>query len=94
MRKSNLIDEVAQKTGFTRKRSTVAVEAVVEAIQEALTDNQKVLIAGFGSFKVRSHKARIGRNPRTNENVAIPAFKSPVFKPGKQLKDAISGNSR
>ena len=64
--------------------------AAIEAITEALKQNDKVQLVGFGAFEVKARAERIGRNPRTKEEIKIPASKVPVFKPGKALKDAIA----
>ena len=90
MNKAELITEVAEKSGMTKKDAEKAVNAVVEAIEEALTAGDKVSLVGFGTFEVRSRAARTGRNPRTKEEIKIPATKIPAFKAGKQLKDKIT----
>ena len=67
-----------------------AVNAAIDAITEALQQNDKVQLVGFGAFEVKARAERIGRNPRTKEQIKIPASKLPVFKPGKALKDAVA----
>ena len=90
MNKAELIAAVAEKTGLSKKDTEAAVSAAIEVITEALAQNEKVQLVGFGSFEVKSRAARIGRNPRTKQQIEIPASKTPVFKAGKALKDAVS----
>ena len=90
MNKTELINAVADKTELSKKDAEAAVSAVIEAITEALTQEEKVQLVGFGSFEVKNRAARTGRNPRTKEVVEIPASKVPVFKAGKALKDAVA----
>lgn len=89
MTKTELINVVSEKTGFSKKDSDKAVMAVIDAISEALAKGDKVQLVGFGTFEVKERAARPGVNPRTKEPITIPASKSPVFKAGKPLKDAI-----
>ncbi len=89
MNKAELINAVAEKTNLTKKDAESAVSAVFEVITESLAKDEKVQLVGFGSFEVKSRAARIGRNPRTKEQIKIPASKLPVFKAGKALKDSI-----
>lgn len=91
MNKTELIAEVAEKAGLTKKDADAAVKAVVDAITEALVKGDKVQLVGFGTFEVRERAARFGRDPRTGESMEIAAFKSPAFKVGQGLKDAVNG---
>nr|WP_313122810.1 HU family DNA-binding protein [Exiguobacterium sp.] len=68
---------------------TKVVESTFESITETLQSGEKVQLIGFGNFEVRERAARKGRNPRTKEDIEIPASKVPAFKPGKALKDAV-----
>lgn len=90
MNKTELIAAVAQNAGVTKKDAEQIVNATFETIAAQLAKGEKVQLAGFGSFEVKTREARIGRNPRTNEAMEIPASKSPAFKPSKTLKDAVS----
>ena len=91
MNKAELVAAVAEKTALSKKDSEKAVNAAFEAITEALVKGEKVQLIGFGTFEVRSRKARTGRNPRKpGEVIKIPASKAPVFKAGKALKDAVN----
>lgn len=87
--KADLISQVADATGLTKKDASPVVEAVFEAIQDQLSNGEKVQIIGFGTFEVRERASRKGRNPQTGEEIEIPATKVPAFKPGKGLKDAV-----
>ncbi|MEC0254991.1 HU family DNA-binding protein [Paenibacillus lautus] len=89
MNKSDLITQVAESTELSKKDATKAVDAVFDAISEALQSGDKVQLVGFGNFEVRERSARKGRNPQTGDEIEIPASKIPAFKPGKALKDGI-----
>ena len=88
MNKADLIAEVAKST-CTKKEAAEALEAVLAAIQKALKKGDAVTLTGFGTFGVSKRKARKGRNPKTGEAIKIAAKKVPVFKAGKNLKDAV-----
>ena len=90
MNKTELIAQVAEKTGLSKKDSEKAVSAVLDAITEALVEGDKVSLVGFGSFEVKTRGPRKGINPRTKEEITIEASKLPAFKAGKALKDAVS----
>ncbi|MCS1350975.1 HU family DNA-binding protein [Mechercharimyces sp. CAU 1602] len=91
MNKADLISQVAEKTDMTKKDATMAVDAVLDAITDALRDGDKVQLIGFGNFEVRDRAARKGRNPQTGEEIDIAASKVPAFRPGKALKDEVNG---
>lgn len=91
MNKTELITAMAEKAGLTKKDTEKALKAFEETVTETLVAGDKVQIIGFGSFEVIERKERIGRNPKTNEEMTIPGGKSPKFKPGKSMKDAIKG---
>lgn len=90
MNKTELVAEVSEKAGLTKRDAEAAVKAIVDSVTEALAKGDKVQLVGFGSFEVKKRAARIGRNPRTKEEIEIPATVLPVFKAGKLLKDTIS----
>lgn len=90
MNKADLVAKVAEATELTKKDAAKAVEATLEAISEALANDDKVQLIGFGNFEVRERAARKGRNPQTGVEIEIPASKVPAFKPGKALKDAVN----
>ena len=90
MNKAELITAVAEKTGLSKKDSEKAVNAIFDTITASLCSGEKVQLVGFGAYEVRARCARIGRNPKTREEIAIPASFVPVFKAGKALKEAVS----
>ncbi|MBC8569805.1 HU family DNA-binding protein [Zongyangia hominis] len=90
MTKAELINLVAEKAEISKKESDKVVGAVIDSITEALVNGEKIQIVGFGTFEVRERGERKGRNPRTKEEITIPASKLPTFKAGKALKDAVA----
>lgn len=90
MNKTELIAAVAQKAELSKKDAEKAVNAVTASLTEALCSNEKVQLAGFGTFEVRSRGARTGKNPRTGESIEIAASKNAAFRAGKALKDLIN----
>jgi len=88
MLKKDLIDRIAD-TGLTKKQAGEALDAMLDAITEALNKGDHVLLTGFGKFEVRTRAARTGINPKTLEKIQLPATKVPAFKPGKGLKTAV-----
>ena len=87
--KNDLVDAIASSGNMTKADATQAVDAVIDAITNALKSGDEVRIAGFGTFVVSQRAASEGRNPRTGEKIQIPASKLPKFRAGKGLKDAI-----
>ena len=87
MTKADLIDEISRLAEVTRKDSEVIVETIFDSIVRSLRAGDKIEIRGFGSFRTRQRKPRIGRNPKTGDRVEVPAKKIPFFKPSKELKD-------
>ena len=90
MNKGELVEKISAVTGLSKKESEGALNAFVDTIQEALKKDDKVAIAGFGTFAVSNRKARTGRNPHTGEEIKIAASKTPKFKPGKSFKDMMN----
>lgn len=90
MNKAELINAAAEKAGLSKKDTEAAVTAVISVITEALAEGDKIQLVGFGAFEVKARAERTGRNPKTKEEITIPASKVPVFKAGKALKDAVS----
>lgn len=90
MNKEGLSEAVLSKAGMeTKKSAQDAVDAVFDSITAALSKGEEVSIAGFGAFRVAARAARMGVNPKTGEKIQIQATKSPKFKAGKALKDAV-----
>ena len=90
MNKSEYIGAIANATGLSKTDAANAVDAMFDTITDALKAGDKVSLVGFGTFQVRERAARQGRNPKTGEMINIPAGKTPAFKAGKALKDAIN----
>ena len=90
MTKLELVELVSSKAEITKAEAHKVVDAVLAGIGEGLAADGKVIIPGFGSFEVRTRTARVGRNPRTGEQIKIKASKVPAFKPGKGMKDNIT----
>ena len=90
MNKTELIAAVAEKADLSKKDAEAAITAAVEAITGALIEGEKVQLVGFGSFEVKTRAARVGRNPKTGEEIPISEARLPVFKAGKGLKDAVA----
>lgn len=90
MTKQDIVEDIALRTGLTKKEVSEAVELFLKHIGQALADGRHLEIRGFGTFKVKERKARMARNPRTGEAVPVPARKVPVFKVSKMLKDRVA----
>ena len=90
MKKAELVEAIASKTGLTKADAARALEATLEIITEALQGGTRVPLVGFGTFNVSQRKAREGRNPQTGAVVQIPARKAVTFKAGTALKDAVN----
>lgn len=90
MTKADLIEEVSRLAELTRKDSEVIVETIFDSVVRSLRVGDKIEIRGFGSFRTRDRRGRIGRNPKTGERVEVPPKKIPHFKPSKELKDFIN----
>lgn len=90
MNKADLITSIAEKSGLTKKDAEKSLKALMESVEESLEKNEKVQLVGFGTFEVRERAERKGRNPKTLEEITIPASKVPVFKAGKELKDKVN----
>ncbi len=90
MNKTELVEEIAKKTGLTKKDSEKAVKAFTDAVSAELKKGGKVQLVGFGTFEVTKRAAREGRNPQTGKTMKIAASKAPKFKPGKALKDLVN----
>lgn len=87
--KEILVEMVANKVGQTKKEIEIIVDATVDAITDALHQDRKVTIAGFGTFKVTHRNSREGINPQTKQRITIPAVNTPKFTAGKRLKEAV-----
>ncbi|MCH2411208.1 integration host factor subunit beta [Myxococcota bacterium] len=90
MTKAELVDEVSQNSDLNKKDAEVIVQTVLDSITDSLKAGEKVELRGFGSFRLRDRAPRLGRNPKTGEQVHVPAKRVPYFKPGKDLKSLIN----
>jgi integration host factor subunit beta len=90
--KADLIEEVLRITELPRKESETIVETIFDSIIESLQNGDKIEIRGFGSFRTRQRRGRVGRNPKTGEKVEVPPKKIPFFKPSKELKDFVNSS--
>jgi len=90
--KADLIEEILRITELPRKESETIVETIFDSIIGSLQKGQKIEIRGFGSFRTRERRGRIGRNPKTGAKVEVPAKKIPFFKPSKELKDFVNNS--
>jgi integration host factor subunit beta len=90
MTKADLVEEVTQLGDLTRRDGEVIVDTIFESVIQALKTGDKIEIRGFGSFRIRQRKPRIGRNPKTGAKVEVPAKRVPYFKPSKELRDLVN----
>ena len=90
MTKAELIEDVSRAAELSRRESETIVETIFDSIVKSLRNGDKIEIRGFGSFRTRQRKPRIGRNPKTGARVDVPAKKIPYFKPSKELKDLVN----
>ena len=89
MNKSDIAARVASRTSLSKAQAHDAMNAVLEAIRDGLSDGETVTLIGFGTFSLKKRSARSGRNPRTGQDIAIAASTTPSFKAGKDLRDAV-----
>ena len=92
MTKADLVDQIADRTGLTKKDVADTVDSFLDAVSHALQRGQHIEIRGFGTFKVKDRKSRLARNPRTGESVPVPPRRVPVFKVSKDLKEMVAQN--
>jgi len=90
MRREHLVNILKRKTGATRKEANDIVDLFFTTIKDALKDGDRIELRGFGSFCLRSYDDRIGRNPKTGEEIKITPKKKPFFKAGKELREKIN----
>ncbi len=88
--KADVVEAVAKAADISKKAAAAAVDAVLDTITAALSKGNKVQLTGFGTFEVRKTKKRTARNPRTGEEITVPARNVPRFKPGSKLKQAVA----
>lgn len=90
MNKTELVAAIAEQTQLTKKDAEAALKAFVDVVTDELKKGEKVQLVGFGTFEVSERAAREGRNPQTGATMKIAASKTPKFKAGKALKDAMN----
>ncbi len=89
MTKADLVGKIAEKAGLSKASAERSLNAFIESVENTLVTDGKLTLTGFGTFLVDERQARTGRNPRTGEEIQIPASKVVKFRPGKLLKDAV-----
>ena len=89
MNKTELIAALAEKAGLNKRDAEKALNAFTDVVTDTLIKGDKVQLVGFGSFEVKDRAARTARNPRTGDELTVPASKATIFKAGKALKDAV-----
>jgi DNA-binding protein HU-beta len=89
MNKADLVTRIAKDAEITKRQAGKALDALVDGVQEALIRGDSITLAGFGTFSVMPRSARKGRNPRTGQEIFIPANKTPNFRAGKGLREAV-----
>ena len=94
MNKSELINALAEKTGYSKKDAEKTLNAFIDAVSGSMAKGEKVQLIGFGTFDVKKRPARKARNPRTGAEIKIAASKAPAFKAGKALKDKVNAPAK
>ncbi|MCK4695323.1 MAG: integration host factor subunit beta [Candidatus Cloacimonetes bacterium] len=94
MTKADLVRNVSSETGIIRKDVALAVDAFLEAVKDAMKDGKHIEIRGFGTFKLKVRKERIGRNPKTEEKVKVPSRVVPTFKFSRAFKDSVNDSNK
>ena len=92
--KADIVSEIAEQAGISKKEATAAYDAFVNYIADTCQKGERCSVPGLGSFAVSDRKARTGRNPRTNETIQIPASRNVRFKAGKDLKTSLNTKKR
>lgn len=90
MNKKELVDAVSEKRNLTKKDAEILVNTVFDTMVDRMLNGEKVLISGFGTFKVNNRQERKGVSPKTKETIIIPASRTVSFKPSNRLKDAMN----
>lgn len=90
MTKAEIVEQIYEKIGFSKKESADIVELVFDTIKDTLSKGEKIKISGFGNFVVRQKRSRVGRNPQTGETIEITARKVLTFRPSQVFKSALN----
>lgn len=88
--KKDLVEKISDKTGLTQVDTKIVIESFLDSIAKALQGGSNIEIRGFGRFKIKHKKARIARNPRTNEHIQVLEGIKPVFEASKELRNRIN----
>ena len=91
MKKSELINAIAEQSNLSKADASRGLDALIKTIETTLKAGDAITLVGFGTFAVKDRAERTGRNPQTGQEITIAAAKVPSFKPGKGLKDAVNG---
>lgn len=94
MNKAELVDVVAREAGTTKKDAETVINCMMEQIVQSVSSGERVTLVGFGTFEARQRKARVGRNPKTNEPLNIPAKRVAGFRVGKEFGDAVNSSKK
>jgi integration host factor subunit beta len=94
MTKAQLVDQVAESASITKKHAEMIVNTVFDSIVQSLKEGEKIELRGFGSFRIRQRGSRVGRNPKTGDQVFVPSKRIPYFKPGKDLREMLNGGEQ
>ena len=92
MTRAELVEHVTKISDLSKKHAEIVVNTIFDSIIDALKNDEKIELRGFGSFRIRRRHSRVGRNPKTGARVEVPAKKIPYFKPGKELKELINSD--
>ena len=92
MTRAELVEHVTRVSDLSKKHAETVVNTIFDSIIQALRNDEKIELRGFGSFRIRKRQSRVGRNPKTGARVEVPAKKIPYFKPGKELKELINSD--
>lgn len=90
LNRTDVIALIAEEESMTKRKAEEVVRVIIDTMKEALIQGEKVQITGFGTFEVRDRAPRVGRNPKTNEEVHIDAFRKPVFRASQTLKERVN----
>jgi len=91
MTKADLVRVISAETGIIRKDVALAVDAFLDSVKDSMKEGKHIEIRGFGTFKLKERKSRIGRNPKTDEKVEVPARIVPTFKFSRAFKEEVNG---
>ena len=90
MNKADLISAISDRSGMEKSKVEAFLNSFIGVVEDTVAKGESIQLIGFGTFELRRREARVGRNPKTGENLNIPASNVPVFKVGKNFKDAVN----